>query len=297
MMKIIKTGLLAAMVTMTTACGQMVEVGPAEVGKIMTKDGYQEGTIGTSKFRLPWCWAYCDKLVKLDVSDQKVTESMNIFMPEDKLKMDVTVQATISLSPAKTESLFGTITPVNSSGWGDDQMAMIPLLKVYQTYAQNLILTQTREYLTKYTIAEVSSSLDTINAELRDILTKELNGKTPFIIRSLGIVDIKYPNIITDAQENAAKRREQIQQEEAQLEISKVSLERELQEARLQRQIDFEKAQGEAAAQKIQREVVDERVLKLRQMENERLWIEKWDGKLPVTAMGEAIPMINMQTK
>lgn len=297
-MKLIKALILAATVAMTTACGQMVEVGPAEVGKIMTKDGYQEGTIGTSKFRLPWCWAYCDKLVTLDVSDQKISEKINIFMPEDKLKMDVTIQATVSLAPTKTESLFGTITPTQKQGiFTDDQIAYIPLQKVYNTYAQNLILTQTREYLTKYTIAEVSSSLEKINIELRDQLSEQLAAKTPFVVRSLGIVHIAYPDIITDAQENAAKRREQIQQEEAQLEISKVSLERELQEARLQRQIDFEKAEGEAAAQKIQREVVDARVLQLRKMENERLWIEKWDGKLPVTAMGDAIPMINMQAK
>jgi predicted small lipoprotein YifL len=49
------------------ACGQKVEVPPAHVGKIMTKDGYQESLIPTSKFRLgsaghtviDWsCWMY-----------------------------------------------------------------------------------------------------------------------------------------------------------------------------------------------------------------------------------------------
>lgn len=281
---------LAALASLT-ACGKMVEVGPAEVGKIMTKDGYQEGTIGTSKFRLPWCWAYCDKLVTLDVSDQKITESMTIFMPEDKLQMDVTIQATISVSPSKTESLFGTIAPINDK---NDVEALIPLNRVYSTYAQNLILSQTREYLTQYSISEVSSSLEKINADLRDTLTDQLGAKTPFIVRSLGIVDIKYPSIITEAQENAAKRREAIQSEEAQLQISKVQLERELQEARIQRQIDLEKAQGEAAAQKVQREVVDSRVMELRKLENERMWIEKWNGQLPVTVMGDAVPMINL---
>ena len=285
--------MISAIASMTAACGQMVEVGPAEVGKIMTKNGYQDRLIGTSKFRLDLCWAYCDKLVTLDVSDQKITEKMSIFMPEDKLQMDVVVQATISVSPEKTESLFGTITPVNDKA----DEAYIPLNKVYATYAQNLILSQTREYLTQYSIAEVSTSLEKINIDLRTLLTEQLGNKTPFIVRSLGIVDIKYPSIITDAQENAAKRREMIQSEEAQLQISKVQLERELAEARLQRQIDFEKAQGEAAAQKIQREVIDDRVLKLRQLENERLWIEKWDGKLPVTAMGDAVPMVNINAK
>ncbi len=50
------------------------------------------------------------------------------------------------------------------------------------------------------------------------------------------------------------------------------------------------KAQIEAQAQRIQREVVDEKVLALRKLENERAWIETWDGKLPgnVTMLGDS---------
>lgn len=289
-MKIVKMLGMLISVVMVTACGRAVDVGPAEVGKIITKDGYQEGLRGTSKFRLPFCVAYCDKLVTVDISDKTVTESMTLFMPEDKLKMGATVQATLSINPTKIEPLFGTLTPQERS----DSESYIPVSTVYKTYAQNLVLTQTREYLTQYSIAELASSLDKVNADLRNILSEQLQTKTPFLVRNVGITNIEYPSIITEAQENAAKRREMIQQEEAQLEISKVQLERELKEAQLQRQIDYEKAQGEAAAQKLQSQVVDSKVLQLRKLENERMWIEKWDGKLPVTAMGEAVPMVSI---
>lgn len=273
-----------------SGCGQMVEVPPAHVGKVMTKDGYQDGVIGTSKFRLAPCWAYCDKLVVLDVSDKASVENLSIFIPADKLELSVDIQTTLSLNATKTESLFGTIAPQDD----EEKGVLIPWEKVYVTYAKQIVLTESREYLSKYSIAEIASSMEKVNNDLRAILSKAIAARTPFDVRYVGITKVKYPSIITDAQENAAKRREQIQQEEAQLEISKVSLERELQEARLQRQIDFEKAQSEAAAQTVQREVVDDRVLKLRKLENERMWIEKWDGKLPVTAMGDAIPMVQL---
>lgn len=271
-----------------TACGKSVEVGPAEVGKIMTKDGYQDNLIPTSKFRLPMCTAYCDKLVVLDVSDQTKINRMKVFMPKDKLELFVGLQMTLSIDTAKVESLFGTIPPIER-----DDRSIIPFERIYTTYAENVINTKTREYLTRFSIAQVASSREKINADLRAILTKEFKANTPFLVRNIGL-EIKYPAIITDAQENAAKRREQIQQEEAQLEISKVQLQRELQEARLQRQIDFEKAKSEAAAQKIQREVVDSRVLELRELENRRAWIEKWDGRLPVTAAGDIVPFMQM---
>lgn len=272
-----------------SGCGQMVEVGPTEVGKIMTKDGYQEGVIGTSKFRMPACYTYCDKLVKLEVADKQISETLTIFMPQDKLQLQVVIRGTVSINQQRSEALFGTVTPVET-----ENGYQIPFDTIYITYARNLIQSTVREYLTQYSIAEVASSMEKVNTDLRNILAKELGEKTPFSVRTIGVVDVKYPAIITDAQENAAKRREQIQQEEAQLQISKVQLERELQEARLQRQVDFEKAQGEAAAQKIQKEVVDETVLKLRKLENERLMLEKWDGKLPVTMLGETVPMMNL---
>jgi hypothetical protein len=281
-MKLAKWSILAAAVFLA-ACGSRVEVPPAHVGKVMTKDGYQEDLIPPSKFRLPMCWAYCDKLVLLDSSDKAKQEPLTIFIPTDKLNLEVVIQVTLSVDPAESKALFSTISPQPGE---TENLSLIPWDFIYNTYAKQIVLTETREYLSKYSIAEIASSLEKVNADLRTALSKRIEERTPFTVRYAGITSIKYPSIITDAQEKAAERRERIQQEEAQLEISKVTLQRELQETQLKRQIELEKAQIEAKSQQIQREVVDERVLKLRQLENERAWIEKWDGTLPATVMG-----------
>ena len=275
--------LIAASAVMLSACGDRVEVPPAHIGKIMTKDGYQDATIPPSKFRLPLCVWYCDKLVLMDTSDKAKQEALTIFIPEDKLNLDVVVQVTLSVNPSKSNALFTTIVPSETAG---KDGVVIGWDQIYNTYAKQIVMAETREYLSKYSISEIASSLEKINSELRDLLTKRIQERTPFNVRFAGITSTKYPKIITDAQENAAERRERIQQEEAQLQISKVALERELQETRLRRQIELEKAQIEAKSQEIQREVVDDKVLKLRQLENERAWIEKWDGALPQTVMG-----------
>ncbi len=264
-----------------TGCGTRVEVPPAHVGKIMTKDGYQENLVPPSKFRLSPCVMYCDRLILLDTSDKTVQESLDIFIPEDKLNLGLGIQSTLSLNPQLTESLFGTLQPSESTG----DVSTIRWETIYNTYAKQIILTETREYISKYSIAEIASSLDKVNADLRVILQDKIKERTPFTVRYVGITNVKYPDIITAAQENAAERRERIQQEEAQLNISKVTLERELQETRLKRQIELEKAEIEAQAQRIQREVVDEKVLALRRLENERLMLERWNGTLPETVV------------
>lgn len=290
-MKFTKIALAAALAIALSACGERVEVPPAHVGKIMTKDGYREGTVGTSKFRLEWCWAYCDKLVLLNVADQAYTENMEIFIPEDKLKLNVAVRVNLTLSQKKAESLFNTIPPSDTEG--NDQLAIIPRDAAYKTYAQQIILTETREYLSQYTIAEIASSLEKVNADLRERLTKSLS--TYFDVRYVGVTNIAYPAIITEAQENAAKRREQIQQEEAQLQINKVTLERELQEAQLQRKIDVEKAEADAEADRVRANAITPAVLKLRELEIERIRAEKWNGALPRVSGGDAGLLIDLR--
>lgn len=244
------------------ACGSRVEVPPAHVAKVMTKDGYKPDTIGTSKFRLEWCWAYCDKLVLLDASDQAVSEKMELFMPQDKLNMSFDLRLTMIINPQKYEELFARIPPADQNG-----VDYISWAKAYQTYAQQIVRAEAREFLSQFTIAEIASSRESVNSQLSERLTKSINSKTPFQVRYVGLADIQYPKIIVEAQENAAQRREQIQQEEAQLEISKVTLERQLQEQRLQRSIDVEKAQAEAEVARIQAKSLTSEYIRYRELQ------------------------------
>lgn len=227
-----------------TGCfwGEKVEVPPAHVGKVMTKSGYKEGVITTSKFRLPKCWAYCDRLVIMDISDTSVMEKMDLFMPKDKLIMDFDIRMTLAPNPKQYDSLFDRVAAVNDT---------IPQNKVYATYARDIIRSEAREILSQYSIAEIASSLEAVNNILSEKLTTSIQERTPYLVRQIGLAGVRYPDIITTAQENAAERREQIQQEEAQLEISKVQLERQLQEQKMKRKIEVEKAEAEAEVNKI----------------------------------------------
>ena len=94
-----------ALGVLLAGCGQRVEVPPAHVAKIVSKDGYQENLIPTSKFRLAPCLAYCDRLVLLDVSDKSYTENLEIFIPEDKLNLTVSVRTTLSVNPKDRKSV------------------------------------------------------------------------------------------------------------------------------------------------------------------------------------------------
>ena len=266
MFKYFKLAVLLITVLALSACGERVEVPAGHVAKIMGTNGYQNGIRTTSKFRLPKCWGYCDKLVLMNVTDSPVTEKMTLLMPIDKLEMTFDIRLTLAVNPEKYEELFTKLPPQDN---GD--VAVISLTTAYNTYAQPIIRTVAREFLSKYSIEQVMSSREAINNELAVVLTKAINAKTPFQVRYAGLGEIEYPPIIKEAQENTAKRREAIQQEEAQLQISRVELERQLQEAKLQRAVDVEKAEAEAEVNRILADSVTTQYVRYRELNNQEL--------------------------
>jgi len=141
-----KVGVPLALLLLLSACGQRVEVPPAHVGKILTKSGFQPEVVPPSKFRLEKCWAYCDRLVLVEVSDQSFKQTMQLFMPKDELNIsfDIRGQASISDNPENIHRIFDKIVPPDGGVVRFDQ--------VFTTYAENRIRTVARSHMAKYTI-------------------------------------------------------------------------------------------------------------------------------------------------
>lgn len=283
-----KAATILALAGVIVGCGEKVSVPPGHFAKLLTKDGYQEEMIPASEFRLPACLTYCDRLVVVDGTDRPYNEEMEIFIPADKLNIGIQLKATLSVDPKRVNPLFGSLPQVAETA----QYSNITAQAIYGTYAQQIMLAEVRAYLTQYSIAEITSNNEKINQDLQAILQKAMERNTPFNVKYAGITKFSLPPIITQAQENSAKRREAIQQEEAQLAVSKVQLERELQEAKLQRQIEKEKSETESIKIQAQAQSVTAQTIRMAELEVEKIKADKWDGKLPQTVMGGNIPMI-----
>lgn len=260
------------------ACGERVQVPPASVGKVMTSSGYKKGVIPTSSFKLETClpWEACQKLVTLSTADNVVTEQMTLFMPEDRLNMNFTLQASLRVKEDSVDGLFNSIPPKE-----DGRKTFIPLDSVYSIYAEQVIRAEAREFLSAYSIDEVSSNLEAINQNLTQKLSKSINEKTPFEVRYIGLSDVKYPQIIVNKQEQAAERTEAIAQEQAQLQLAKVVMDRELQEAKMKRTIEVEKAMADAEVNRIIGDSITPKYVQYKQLEA-LTEISKSDNKIVV---------------
>src|SRR5690606_14835825 len=157
--------------------------------------------------------------------DNRVNETMELFMPKDRLNLKLNVQLTMSVNPDKIDEIYAKIPPKESD---NSSTYIIPRNIAYDTYASQVVRAEIREFLSNYRIEEIASNREAIGAELSARLIEAVSKKTPFQVRYAALADVIYPPIITEAQERAAERREAIAQEEAQLEVTRVVLEREL---------------------------------------------------------------------
>ena len=73
----------------------------------------------------------------------------------------------------------------------------------------------------------------------------------------------------------------------------KLKAERDLQRIEVEARQRVAQAKAEAESLAVQRQQVTPELIRLREMENQRQAIEKWDGRLPNVA-GGAIPFINV---
>lgn len=271
-MKLIRLIAITAIAVLLTGCnwplGSKVEVPPAHVGKVLTQAGFSDDLKHPSKFRLPACVAWCDKLVLLEVSDNSIKESFKIFMPNDEMYLEIEVRGTFSIPaiPQYIDPLFARMTAADTN---DGDVMMISARRVYETYGAQAVRGIVRSGIAGYDIAQILQSREEVGANIHSLISAKLKAtSTPIQLTRFELADIKPPKVITDAQEAAKKREIEIQQAEADAQVKMVEAQRALDVAKLQRMVDREKAQAIAEQNKIAAQSITPQLLEYRRLES-----------------------------
>jgi regulator of protease activity HflC (stomatin/prohibitin superfamily)/predicted small lipoprotein YifL len=251
--------MLTALTTLT-ACGEKVEVPPAHVGKILTSEGYREQTVMPSKFRLPACLTYCDKLITLETSDKGIKETMQLFMPKDQLNMTFDIRATVSIS--NNDSIVNKIFDRVVAGEDDH----ISIDEVYEIYAKQKFRSITRSILSNYKINQIAENREAVEQKLFDGLVEALKP-TPIKVLQIGLADVQFPSVIVKAKETAKEREVAIQQAEAEKLVALTKAEGELELAKKDRLVRLEKALTIKEENELTAKSVTEKYLKYKQLE------------------------------
>ncbi|MEL6374382.1 MAG: SPFH domain-containing protein [Pseudomonadota bacterium] len=269
---IFATASIAAL-ALTGCIGESVQVPPAYVGKVLTKDGFQPGLVSPSQFRLPLCFFYCDRLILVESSDFGLREEFRndhaLYMPKSELAMPFDVRGTFAVrnDDRTLQAVFDRVPAKGPRGvLRGLAHGVISKSDIYRIYGKAVVRDVVRRIVSQYTIEQVASSRAAINARLIKAVNEALLN-TPLVARRFGLADVRFPKVILDQKETAARRRIAIQQEEAEKQIRLVKLQADLEAARAERQIRRERAQAVLEENKIYAQSVTARYLAYRRLE------------------------------
>jgi prohibitin 2 len=133
----------------------------------------------------------------------------------------------------------------------------------------------------RYTAEELITKRPEVRDTIRDILSERLN-KYDVQVNEFSIVNFAFSNSFNEAIE-AKTTAEQL----------KLKAERDLQRIRVEAEQKIASAEAEAKALNLQKSQVTLELIRLREVENQRKAIDKWDGRLP-TVTGSAVPFIQV---
>ena len=264
--RIAKIGAALTLAMSVSGCfwGEKVEVPPASVGMVLGAKGYQGDIIPPSRFRLPWCFANCDKLVVIEAGDVGLKEKMSVLMPKDNLDLGVDVRFTLALSEDKNNilSVFDRVVPtrLDSGNFGTT------LYQVYAVYGQSIVRNVVRSTLSEYTIAEIANNQGAVSERLRQEVSKAL-GKTPLEIKQFGLADITYPSVVTAAREATMSKKIEVERAEADAQVKIREAQARLEVTRAEREADLLAAETIAEQNRILAEGVTPEVLRYMELE------------------------------
>ena len=270
-MKIFQIIALLFILSSITACGTGVQVPPAHVGKVLTKNGYAPETIPPSKFRLPACFMYCDRLVLLEASDSGFREPMKLFMPKDKLNLDIDVRGTLSI-PTDSNTVDSIYDRVVAQPHEDSATSIIKSNQVYKTYGQQALRGIVRSELSKHTIQEIIGNREVIGQNIHKAINDKLKAtKTPLVVSRFELADIQPPAVIVSAQEAAKQREIDVQKAEADAQVELTKAELALEIAKKDRLVEREKAEAIAEQNRIAADSITPEVLAYKKLETAQI--------------------------
>lgn len=143
---------------------------------------------------------------------------------------------------------------------------------------QEAVKAVTARFTAEELVAKRTDVREQIIAQLRERLTRH-----SIVVDEFSIVNFNFSRSFNEAIE-AKTTAEQL----------KLKAERDLQRIEVEAKQRVAQATAEAESLAVQRAQVTPELIRLREMENQRLAIDKWDGKLP-NVSGGAVPFINVK--
>lgn len=213
-----------------------------------------------------WRWPIAQKMHLVDVRIQK-GEGEGEAASKDMQEVHTKVAVNYHLKPERVAAIFRSVGNLDAV----ESRLILPAV-------QEAVKASTARYTAEELITKRPDVRDAIRAALNERLIKH-----DVIIDEFSIVNFQFSKSFNEAIE-AKTTAEQL----------KLKAERDLQRIRVEAEQKIASAEAEAKSLAMQKQEVTSELLRLREVENQRKAIDKWDGHLPTYIAGGAIPFIQV---
>lgn len=222
-------------------------------------------------------------------SMNEISEGLHFKIPlaQDVVIMDVKTQKYESESAAASKDLQNVQTKI-AINYHLTTSEVPRLYKEIGKDYQNRVMQPVEQEVikattAKYTAEELITKREDVRQDMKNLLMEKLNPRG-IIVEDVLITNFEFSPSFSQAIE-AKVTAEQL----------KLKAERDLERIKVEKEQKITQAQAEAEALRLQKMQVTPELIALRQIEVQKAFIDKWDGKLP-TVMGGALPFFNIET-
>jgi regulator of protease activity HflC (stomatin/prohibitin superfamily) len=221
-----------------------------------------------------------------------LNEGLNFVMPvlEQAILMDVRVQKDTYDATAASKDLQTVHTKVAMNFRPVPEMVPKLYSEVGWDYSDRVIAPAVQEAVkattARFTAEELITHREDVKKIIQELVEKYVT-KVNIRIEELYITDFDFSRQFSEAIE--AK---QIAEQTA------LKAKRDLDRVKIEADQKIATARAEAESLKMQREAITPGLIQLRQVETQKLAIEKWDGRMPSVMLGSggATPLLNLQS-
>lgn len=208
---------------------------------------------------------FIEKIIKIDCRTQKTEYTMEASSKDLQKISNMKVAINYNVDKSKANQLYKEV--------GTEFNGVIVEPAIFECVKQGV---------SQYTAEELITKRSEVSNVILKLLTDRLSIRG-ITVTALNITDLSFSEEFDAAIEKKQVTEQQTQQAKYELEKAKV-----------ENQKKIENAKAEAEVMKQQNNQITDKTLELKRLEIQQKLIEKWDGKLPTTNLGDNIPILNL---
>lgn len=208
---------------------------------------------------------FIEKIVKIDCRTQKIDYTMEASSRDLQKVSNLKISVNYNVSKDSANQLYRNV--------GTDYKTIVLEPAIYEAV---------KSTIANYTAEELITKRDEVSALALEALYNRVNNKGIYIT-ALSIADLSF----SPEFDAAIEAKQIVEQQTKQAEY-------ELEKAKIENEKAIENAKAEAEVMRQQNAQITEQTLRLKELEIQQAFIEKWNGQLSTYSMGNSVPFINI---